>query len=38
LEWLEADPERMAEFKKQEAERIKNQVYPPDVAGAFEKK
>jgi hypothetical protein len=38
LEWLEADPERMAEFKKQEAERIKNQVYPPDVAGAFAKK
>lgn len=37
LEWLEADPEELRKLKRQAEEQKKNQVYPPDVAGAFAK-
>ena len=37
LEWVEADPEFLKMKKKLEEERKANQVYPPDVEGAFRK-
>lgn len=38
IEWMVADPIAMAKLKKDMEEKKKNQVYPPDVAGAFKKK
>ena len=37
LEWVEADPEFIKKQKELERVKKENQVYPPDVEGAFRK-
>lgn len=37
LEWMEADAEAMRKIKRRAEEKKKNQVWPPDVEGAFAK-
>ena len=38
IEWMVADPVAMRKLKQNLEEKKKNQVWPPDVEGAFEKK
>lgn len=37
LEWMEADADAMRKIKRMAEEKKKNQVWPPDVEGAFQK-
>lgn len=37
VEWMEADPEALRKLVKEAEAKKKNQVYPPDVDGAFAK-